>query len=95
MKRKRFIVACANGVATSQTVVSIVENMLHDRGVNNVEVMAVDIKSIDNYLQGADAYICTIRPDHEFNVPVVDGIKFLTGVGVDDELQKLIDIANS
>ena len=42
---KRIIVACNNGVATSQTIVSNLENMLEEKGVNmsNVELLAVDI----------------------------------------------------
>ena len=96
-KVKRIIVACNNGVATSQTIVSNLENMLEEKGVNmsNVELLAVDIKSIDSYLYNADAYVCTIRPDKEYDVPMVDGIKFLVGIGADEELEKLINIINS
>lgn len=91
---KKFIVACNNGVATSQTIASKVQDMLDARGVS-AKVEAVDIKSIDTYLSSADAYICIIAPDHEFKIPVINGVAFLTGVGEEEELQKLIDIANS
>lgn len=91
---KKFIVACNNGVATSQTIASKVQDLLDAKGVS-AKVEAVDIKSIDTYLSSADAYICVIAPDHEFNIPVINGVAFLTGVGEDAELQKLIDIANS
>lgn len=47
MRKKRVIVACNNGVATSQTIVSKLEDMLEARGVRNVELQAVDIKAID------------------------------------------------
>ena len=95
MRKKRVIVACNNGVATSQTIVSKLEDMLEARGVKNVELQAVDIKAIDTYLATADVYVATIVPDHDFNVPVINGIAFLTGIGADTELQKIIDIANN
>ena len=91
---KKFIVACNNGVATSQTIASKVQDLLDEKGVS-AKVEAVDIKSIDTYLADADAYICVIAPDHEFNLPIIHGVAFLTGVGEEAELQKLIDIANS
>lgn len=91
---KKFIVACNNGVATSQTIASKVQDLLDEKGVS-AKVEAVDIKSIDTYLADADAYICVIAPDHEFNLPIINGVAFLTGVGEEAELQKLIDIANS
>lgn len=91
---KKFIVACNNGVATSQTIASKVQDLLDARGVS-AKVDAVDIRSIDTYLSTADAYICVIAPDHEFKIPVINGIAFLTGINEEDELQKLIDIANT
>ena len=91
---KKFIVACNNGVATSQTIASKVQSLLDERGAK-ATVEAVDIRSIDTYLSSADAYICVIAPDHEFNIPVVSGVAFLTGIGQEEELQKLIDIANT
>lgn len=51
MRKKRVIVACNNGVATSQTIVSKLEDMLEARGVRNVELQAVDIKAINDLFQ--------------------------------------------
>ena len=90
---KHFVVACNNGVATSQTIASKVQELLESRGVKNAKVEAVDIKSIDTYLKTADAYICVIPPTKTFDVPTINGVVFLTGVGQEEELQKLIDIA--
>lgn len=90
---KTFIVACNNGVATSQAIASKVNDLLEANGVSNAKVEAVDIRSIDTYLSAADAYICVIAPDHEFNLPIINGVAFLTGMGEEEELQKLIEIA--
>lgn len=93
MKMKKVVVACANGVATSQAIVYKIEGLLKDRGVKNMELLAVDIKSVDSYLYDAAAYVCLIRPDHDFKVPIIDGIKILTGLGAEDEIDKLVEIS--
>ena len=76
---KRIIVACANGVATSQAVASKVNRLLKERKVDAV----------------VDAVNITItKTVKEYPVPVINGIAFLTGVRQEDELKKLIDAVN-
>lgn len=89
---KRIITACASGVATSQTVASKVQSLLEEKGIM-ADVEAVDIKSLDAHIKNCDVYI-SITPDGnaDYSVPVLSGIPFLTGVGRDEELQKIIDI---
>ena len=52
---KRIIVACANGVATSQAVASKVNRLLKERKVDAV-VDAVNIKSLDRDIKDCVAY---------------------------------------
>ncbi|MGM9927049.1 MAG: PTS sugar transporter subunit IIB [Bacillus sp. (in: firmicutes)] len=86
---KKVIVACGSGVATSQTVASKVKKLLDDKGVQaNVE--AVDIKSINTVIKNADVYVAITKPDKEYDIPVCNGIAFLTGIGMDAELDKII-----
>ena len=86
---KRIIVACANGVATSQAVASKVNRLLKERKVDAV-VDAVNIKSLKDCV----AYITITKTVKEYPVPVINGIAFLTGVRQEDELKKLIDAVN-
>lgn len=87
---KRVIVACGSGVATSQMVASKVSRLLRDKKVNAV-VDAVDIKSIDTHIKQCDVYIAITAPTKEYPVPILNGIAFLTGMGMDKELEKLIN----
>ncbi|PKR86445.1 PTS sugar transporter subunit IIB [Heyndrickxia camelliae] len=87
---KRVIVACGSGVATSQTVASKVQRLLKERNIP-AQVDAVDIKSIDMYVKTAAVYIAITKPEKEYPIPVCNGIAFLTGVGMENELQKVID----
>lgn len=87
---KKIIVACGSGVATSQTVASKVNRLLKENRVD-AQVEAVDLKSVDRYMDSSAAYIAITKIDKEYPIPVINGIAFLTGVGQDAELQKLID----
>jgi len=91
---KKIIVACGSGVATSQTVASKVNRLLKEKKVD-AAVEAVDLKSVDRHLVDAVAYITITKINKEYPVPVINGIAFLTGVGQDVELQKLIDAVNN
>ncbi|MBP1045951.1 PTS sugar transporter subunit IIB [Enterococcus sp. BWM-S5] len=90
---KRIIVACGSGVATSQTVASKVSRLLKERSVN-AYVEAVDLKSVDRHMDSSVAYITITKTKKEYPIPVINGIAFLTGMGQEAELQKLIDICN-
>lgn len=85
----RIIVACGSGVATSQTVASKVNRMLKEQKVD-ASVEAVDLKSVDRYMEGSAAYITIVKNSKEYPIPVINGIAFLTGVGKDKEFAKLL-----
>ena len=87
---KKIIVACGSGVATSQTVASKVNRLLKENKVD-AQVEAVDLKSVDRYMDSSVAYIAITKIDKEYPIPVINGIAFLTGVGQDAELKKLIE----
>jgi len=86
---KKIIVACGSGVATSQLIATTLKSLLEDRGIK-ASVEAVDLKSLDLYLQTADIYISIVHEKKELPIPVFDGIPFLTGLGRDEELEKII-----
>jgi len=90
---KKVIVACGSGVATSQTVASKVARLLKENKVN-VEVEAVDLKSVDRYMDSSVAYIAITKTTKVYPIPVINGIAFLTGIGMEAELKKLIDACN-
>lgn len=89
MKRK-LIVACGSGVATSQTIASKIAGKFEDDGID-FQVEAVDYKSISNELPAAGIYVYIAQPDgevltkaDELGVKVFPGIPFLTGMGADE-----------
>ena len=86
----KIVVACGSGVATSQTVASKVNRMLKADGID-AEVEAVDLKSVDRHLKDAAAYITIMRDKKTYDLPVIDGIAFLTGAGQKAQYDKLVE----
>ncbi|MGT2907710.1 PTS sugar transporter subunit IIB [Streptococcus dentiloxodontae] len=91
---KKLIVACGSGVATSQTVASKVDRLLKDAKVA-CTIEAVDMKSLEHHLKTADGYISIVKVKKDYGVPVFNGIAFLTGVGQQQELEKIIKFIQS
>lgn len=85
---KKIVVACGSGVATSQTVASKINSMLEDEGINTI-VEAVDIKTLDSIISTVDIYVTIVPGSESYDVPTINGIKFLTGIGIDEEFEKL------
>jgi Phosphotransferase system, galactitol-specific IIB component len=90
---KKIIVACGSGVATSQTVASKVEDLCKSRGIP-VITQAVDIRSLAMHARGADLYVSIVPYDKtDYGIPMVSGIPFLTGIGLDaamDQVEKIL-----
>lgn len=90
---KKIVVACGSGVATSQTVASKINSMLEDEGINaNVE--AVDIKALDSIISTVDIYVTIVPGSETYGKPTINGIKFLTGLGIEEEFEKLKSLLN-
>lgn len=88
-KVKKVFVACGSGVATSQTVASKIKNMCEDASIP-VSVEAHDIKSLENIIDQCDIYVSIVsKGKSSWNKPTINGIPFLTGVGIDEEFEKL------
>ena len=92
---KRIFVACGSGVATSQTVASKIQSMCEDEGLD-VSVEAVDIKSLESIIDQCDIYVSIVSDNaDEWDVPTIKGIPFLTGVGMDEEFEKLKELIDN
>lgn len=92
---KTIIVACGGGVATSQAVAVKLGTMLEDAGINksSFSIEAININSVPSYEKVADIYVSISRTgEKKYNLPTFSGIPFLTGMGVKEELEKIIAV---
>ncbi|MBR2791087.1 MAG: PTS sugar transporter subunit IIB [Erysipelotrichaceae bacterium] len=92
---KRIIVACGSGVATSETVAAKLRRLLEQKGVQEVEVEAININILEKQIKHADIYVAiTPFKQENFPIPVFSGMAFLTGFGQEAELKKIIEEIN-
>ena len=85
----RVVVACGAGVATSHAVANKLRKLLGERGVE-ADIRAVSMSDLREALAGADAYVAVVKPKETFDVPTFNGVAFVTGMGEDEELDRLI-----
>ncbi|WP_348921303.1 PTS sugar transporter subunit IIB [Enterococcus rotai] len=94
---RKLIVACGSGVATSTTVAEKIKSKF-DADAIDYPVEAVDYKSILQELPSASIYVYIAKPDDEvlqeaekLGVSVYAGVPFLTGMGVDDIYEGIVN----
>lgn len=87
----KVVVACGSGVATSQVVADRLRRLLGERGVV-AEVVACPVGELAQNLVDADAYVSVVKADDHADVPVFNGVAFLTGQGQQEELDRLAKV---
>lgn len=94
---RKLIVACGSGVATSTTVAEKIKSKLEADNID-YPVEAVDYKSILQELPSASIYVYIAKPDDEvlqaaekLGISVYAGVPFLTGMGVDEIYEGIVN----
>lgn len=88
----KVIVACGTAIATSTVVAIKVKELLKERGmaVHTIQCRVVEVPSL---APDADLVVATAQVPFDIDIPVVNGIPFLTGIGVKevtDEIEQLL-----
>ena len=83
MKRK-VIVACGGAVATSTMAAEEIKDL---------DLVQCRVNEIETYMDGAHLICTTARVDRTFgDIPVVHGMPFISGVGIEELQQKILNI---
>ena len=85
---KRILVICGTGVATSTVVVQKIRSFCADNGFD----ATISQGAVADLLSGrvnADFIVATTQVPSSVTVPVIHGLPFLTGIGVDAVHQQI------
>ena len=93
MNKKKIMVACGTGIATSTVVVNKMGNLLKKKGIN-VDIQQCKVSELPYKTDKVDLIVTTTAYTSKNNIPVVVAVSFLTGIGVDKDLEKIIEILN-
>ena len=91
MKRK-VIVACGGAVATSTMAAEEIKELCEANNIQ-LELVQCRVTEIETYMDGAHLICTTARVDRTFGtIPVVHGMPFVSGVGIEPLQQKILTI---
>ena len=85
---KKILVACGTAIATSTVVAKKLEEKLRARGVE-VKIDQCKASEVGAKVGGYDLVVSTTEVDDARGKPIVRTLSFLTGVGVDADIDKI------
>jgi len=92
MIKKRILVACGTGVATSVAVARKLENIFKERGLADmVEVSTCTVAEMESKASKYDLIVTTAHNSIPMPVKVIMGVAFLIGRGTEPVLQDILD----
>jgi PTS system galactitol-specific IIB component len=87
----KIVVACGTAIATSTHVAIKIKELLEERGFK-VHTIQCRVQEVPSLAPDADLVVATAQVPFDLDVPVVDGIPFLTGIGVKEVIDKIEEI---
>lgn len=91
MAKKKVITLCGSGVASSTMCAQKIKAACEENGID-VDVKPMAFRDLQGQMMDVDL-IVTITPGLKYkDVPVVDGVPFLTGIGQKTAMEKVLNI---
>lgn len=90
MAKKKILVACGTGIATSTVVVNKIKDMLTARGIE-VQVDQCKASEVPSKASAYDMIVATTTVSGTGDKPVLRTLSFLTGVGIDKDIDTIVE----
>jgi len=87
----KIVVACGTAIATSTHVAIKIKELLEERGLK-AHTIQCRVTEVTSLAPDADLIVSTAQVPFDITVPIVDGIPFLTGIGVEEVIDKIVTI---
>lgn len=84
----KIVVACGTAIATSTHVAIKIKELLEERGLR-VHTIQCRVQEVPSLAPDADLVVATAQVPYDLDVPVVDGIPFLTGINVKEVIDTI------
>ncbi|MDR1894587.1 MAG: PTS sugar transporter subunit IIB [Spirochaetales bacterium] len=91
MRKKKILVACGTAIATSTVVARKISELLAAKGYS-VNIDQCRSAEVPGKLHGVDLIVTTTQAPLNGTgaIPVIQTISFLTGVGMEADIEKII-----
>lgn len=84
----KIVVACGTAIATSTHVAIKIRELLEERDLK-IHTIQCRVQEVPSLAPDADLVVATAQVPFDIDVPIVDGIPFLTGIGVKEVVNKI------
>ena len=91
MARKKIAVICGASIVTSTIIADKLKRLLDEQNVQ-AEISKGLTSEADKLAKNADLIVTTAFLRTDYGIPVVNGVPFLTGVGVEKTIEQILDI---
>lgn len=90
--KKKIIVACGGAVATSTLAAEEIKELCNENNIQ-LDLIQCRINEIHTFIDDVDLICTTAKMDQQFgDIPIVHGMPFVSGVGIDQLKQKILSI---
>lgn len=90
MAKKRILVACGAGIATSTVVNNHIEQLLKNNGID-AELEQIKIAEAKSKQHGADLLISTTILPTQYDIPAIVATSYISGIGKDKTDAKVLE----
>jgi len=90
MNKKKIVIACGTGIATSTVVADKVENICKKEGIDAL-ITQCKVSELEAYVHGADLIVTTTVIGKKYDIPVINALPFITGIGEEEVLKKIAE----
>jgi PTS system galactitol-specific IIB component len=87
-KTYTIIVSCGTAIATSTHVALKLKEFLGERGLS-IHTIQCRVAEVPDYADQADLVVTTAQVPFDLPVPVINGLPFLTGVGLKEVIDSI------
>lgn len=92
--KKKVIVACGGAVTTSTIAANKVVELGKKNGIE-IDICQVRISEIESNLSGASLIVTTSKVKRDYGVPLITGMPFISGIGVEKTERAILDVLRS
>lgn len=85
----KIVVACGTAIATSTHVAIKLTELLQERGLR-IHTTQCRVAEVPSFAPNADLVIATAQVPYDIEVPVVNGLPFLTGIGIEEVIDNIV-----
>ncbi|GMG97920.1 PTS sugar transporter subunit IIB [Tepidimicrobium xylanilyticum] len=90
--KKRILVACGTGIATSTMVANKIQSEITNRNeAIDVVIDQCKVAEVSSLWSNYDLIVSTTQVPSDVKIPVISGLPFLTGVGLDKVIEDIIE----